>query len=75
MSDVTTLVDVCNELHRARSKHADFTKRHEAYAVILEELDEVKDVVWHDGQDKDLRGELLQVAAMAIRAIVDLKLT
>jgi len=75
---------VAGEVVRAMEMHAGMSSRHEAYAVILEELDEFWDEVklnpskmsppdrckWEARMKKELR----QVAAMAIRAIVDLKL-
>jgi hypothetical protein len=59
------------ELHHAK-KHGSFPSLHEAYAVILEELDEVWDIVKLKKCKRDkeaLRKELIQVAAMAIKAI------
>ena len=73
------LEDVAEELRRARRKHAPMHSLHEAYAVILEEMDEFWDEVraWHggSGQDADAkkaRKELVQIAAMAARAAGDL---
>lgn len=66
---------VADELKRARSKHKDIQSPHEAYAVILEELeefwDEVKAQVWDRSK---MVKELVQVGAMAQRAAEDLKL-
>ncbi len=65
------------ELHRAQTLFAPLNSAHEAYAVILEELDEFKAEVWKKPRVRDLaqmRVELIQVAAMAIRAIEDLSL-
>ncbi|MCC6271291.1 MAG: hypothetical protein IT190_08435, partial [Microbacteriaceae bacterium] len=48
---------------------------HEAYAVLLEELDEVWDHVKLKQPERDpaaVRKELVQLAAMAARAVVDL---
>lgn len=63
--------DIDTELHSAR-KHGEFPSLHEAYAVILEELDEVWDITKLKKCQRDkeaLRKELIQVAAMAIKAI------
>lgn len=71
------LAAVAAELERARSKHARLNSAHEAYAVLLEELDEFKAEVWKKTRERDraaMRAELIQLAAMAIRAIEDLKL-
>lgn len=69
------LNDVMLELNRATQLHRSMTSAHEAYAVILEELDEV----WDEVKAKEinavhLRKELIHVAAMAVRAIHDLEL-
>jgi len=41
--------------------------RHEAFAIIKEELDEVWEEVKKDGDSADLAVELMQTAAMCIR--------
>jgi len=47
---------------------------HEGYAIILEELDEVWDEVRHRcKKTKKVQHELLQVAAMAIRTLIDVE--
>ena len=56
---------------------APLNSAHEAYAVILEELDEFKAEVWKKASRRDLaamRQELLQVAAMCARTVENLKL-
>lgn len=71
------LAAVAVELARARSHHAPLNSAHEAYAVILEELDEFKAEVWKKTRERDktaMRAELIQLAAMAIRAVEDLEL-
>ncbi len=70
-----TLVD--HEASRATAKHPPLNSHHEAYAVILEELDEYKAEVWKQTKDRDpaaMRTELVQLAAMCLRAAVDLNL-
>lgn len=63
--------DVADELDRA-AKHGDFNNAHEGYAVLLEEVDELKDHVWMR-QDKrnlaEMRKEAIQVAAMAMKFV------
>jgi|GEM_PF-1440567 hypothetical protein len=60
------------EIVKARAKHAPMRGRHEGYAVMLEEVDEV----WDEIKKKDcdwnaLRKELIQVAAMAVCMIAE----
>jgi len=69
--------DVEREFQRAVEMHAPMNSDHEAYAVILEELDEFKQEVWLKRSLRStskMRAELIQVAAMAVRAIHDLRL-
>lgn len=69
------LKDVGTEVERAVVRHGPLNSPHEAYAVILEELDEVKEEVWMKSTKRDLphmRLELIQTAAMCVRAIHDL---
>lgn len=68
---------VDHEAIRATQKHPPMNSHHEAYAVILEELDEYKAEVWKQTKARDrenMRTELIQLAAMALRAAVDLGL-
>ena len=60
------------EMHEATAKFGDFASRHEGYAVILEEMDEL----WDEIKRKDQRSvaiqrEAVQVAAMAVRFLLD----
>lgn len=70
------LKEIDEELSRAEEKFPPFHSPHEGYAVIAEELDEF----WEEVKSKDaerfirMKKELIQVAAMALRAIGDLKL-
>lgn len=69
--------EVGNHLRNAQAKHAPMHSHHEAYAVILEELDEYWEEVrkWPKRHsDAEMRKELMHIAAMALRAIHDLKL-
>jgi len=61
--------EIYQEIAKTRKLHPPFHSQHEAYAVILEELDEFWDCVRHD---KNGRMELVQVAAMAVSAILEL---
>ncbi|MCP4900032.1 MAG: hypothetical protein GY906_23940 [bacterium] len=69
--------EAADECIRASKIHAPFNSSHEAYAVISEELDEFWEQVRLRRQSRSperMRKELIQVAAMAIRAVCDLKL-
>jgi hypothetical protein len=60
--------DILVELDRAYYKHGDVPwSRHEFYAILLEEVDEVWDDIKHDVRMPDLVKEVHQVAAMCIR--------
>ena len=64
--------EVVAEFQRASSLHPRFNSAHEGYAVILEEMDELKEEVWKRDHDKDaMRKEAVQVAAMALRFLSD----
>lgn len=58
------------ELTRASEKFGAFASPHEGYAVLLEEVDEL----WAEvkkGDRKRMKEEAVQVAAMALRFLVD----
>lgn len=66
---------VQNEVESASAKHAPMNSLHEAYAVILEEMDELWDECKRKRSLRDhnnIHLELKQIAAMAVRAAVDL---
>lgn len=69
----TTLCSVLgDELARAERHGKTFASLHEAYAVMFEELNEVWDIAKQKRKDRkpeELRKELIQCAAMAIKAI------
>jgi hypothetical protein len=64
------------ELEGARAKHHAFNSGHEGYAVIREELDELWDAIKRQKGYNVYSGpashEAVQVAAMALRFLVDL---
>jgi len=70
------LEEVKCEFAVARLNHpVGIQTRHEAYAVILEELDEFwEEVKKRDPSAENMRKELIQVAAMACAAVVELRL-
>jgi hypothetical protein len=67
--------DVVNEYKRAIAKFKPFNSPHEGLAIILEEYKELEEEVFkqHDVRTrKKMRAEAKQVAAMALRFMVDL---
>jgi hypothetical protein len=66
----TALEHVADELAAARRKFPGFSSRHEGYAILLEEMDELWQEIKH-GTPERAREEAVQVAAMAIRFITD----
>ena len=68
------IFDVTLELTSARKQYPAMNSPHEGYAVILEELDELWDEVKKKPtarSKKLMRAEAVQVAAMALRFIVN----
>jgi len=68
------LQDVGDEVDAAFKAHSNMNSLHEAYAVILEELIEFQQEVFKRRSKRDiqaLRKEAIQIAAMSIRAIID----
>ncbi len=66
-----------DELRRAREGHNNLNSAHEAYSVILEELDEFWEIVRLKRCNRvpeEMLEELVQIAAMANRAAEDLGL-
>jgi len=59
------------ELTFATEKFNAFNSTHEGYAVILEELDELWDEIKANSDSKTMSKEAIQVAAMALRFLVD----
>lgn len=62
--------DVVSEIADARSKWPKFNSAHEGLAVLLEEVDELKEHVWTNQKRRnveEMKREAIQVAAMAIR--------
>ena len=68
------LEEVALEVRNATSNWPPMNSMHEAYAVLLEEVDELWDHVKTKQRNRDLvaaRKEAMQVAAMAVRFMLD----
>lgn len=83
MKDVEAINEVCEELTAATSRYGSFRDMHEGWGKIYEEVDELWDEVkaWKSAMPEGpykvaarekLRAEAKQVAAMAIRFMMDL---
>lgn len=74
MQDVYRLCrETGDELLRAMSHHPPMHSPHEGHSVIREELDELWDHVKADtGTTPQARKEAIQIAAMALRYVMDL---
>lgn len=64
------------EYERATRLFGEFNSQHEGYAILLEEVDELWDAVKlnhrrHPDRAERIRREAVQVAAMALRFLVD----
>ncbi len=63
-----------NEYDAAVDAYPPFHSAHEGFAVLLEEVDELKAEVWKRPENRSkarMRREAIQIAAMAIRFVVD----
>lgn len=68
---------VLQEYRSATQTHDSFASAHEGYAVILEELDELKVEVWRKTCNRSgaiMIEEATQIAAMGMRFLVDVAL-
>lgn len=70
------LIEAEHELRRAVAIHGSFHSSHEGFAVLHEEFDELWDEVKrnptkHLDRPSKMRAEAIQVAAMALRFLVD----
>ncbi len=62
-----------NELRAATAKHGKFHSAHEGWAVIREEMDELwEEVKRREPNPEHLEKEAIQVAAMALRFLMDI---
>jgi hypothetical protein len=66
---------VMHESNRARDLYPAFNSAHEGYAVLLEEVDELWVEIKKNPKKRDpvaMREEAIQVAAMALRFVIDI---
>jgi len=66
---------IMSEVERAKRHGEKFASLHEAYAVILEEVDEVWDITRQKRRERsalELRKEFIQIGAMAVKALQSL---
>ena len=66
--------DIVREYRRAVRTNGPFHSAHEGYAVILEEMDELKTEIWKKPKNRSMtkmRKEAAQIGAVALRLIVD----
>lgn len=68
-SEALDIIEV--EYQKATSKFGKFNSAHEGYAVLKEELDELWDDIKSNKHPESLAHEAKQVAAMALRFLVD----
>lgn len=69
----SVLAEVRVEVERAVAKHGPMKSPHEAHSVIQEELEELWDEIKADsGRDHSARIEAVQLAAMAVRYLLDI---
>lgn len=74
MSTIPVLEAVYDELESAQKNWPAFNSAHEGFAVLLEEVDELKAHVWTNQKRRDIdamRKEAIQVAAMAARFAIE----
>ena len=67
--------DIEHEAVTGATRFGAFNSCHEGFAVLLEEVDELKAHVWAKQKNRDLeamRREAIQVAAMAVRFALEL---
>jgi hypothetical protein len=66
--------EIALEVERALGKFPPFNSPHEGKAVIEEELEELWDEIKADrGRQQDAMDEAVQIAAMAVRYVLDLQ--
>jgi hypothetical protein len=70
----TAVGEAVEELNKATAAYPAMRSAHEGFAILLEEVEELKAHVWVKQSKRDIaamRKEAVQVAAMALRFIAD----
>lgn len=68
----TILKEIKEESERAHEKYGKFRSKHEAYAVLLEESEELWETIRKKQADSKTREEAIQVAAAVVCFLQDL---
>lgn len=71
---VVGAIEFAGELNKARLKFGPMASAHEGYAVIAEEFDELKAIVWQKQSERDyaaLRKETVQLGAMVLAFLLE----
>lgn len=67
----SVIIEIAEEYTKAIKDFDEFRSDHEGFAVLLEEVDELWDSIKAGGNPERRRAEAVQVAAMALRFIID----
>jgi hypothetical protein len=66
--------EIYDECRRAQEKFKPFKNAHEGHSVIREEFDEMwEEIKKKDARLEDIRKEVIQLGAMALRFLVEVK--
>ena len=71
MKESEVIEKILFEHKRAVMKFGPFNSKHEGYAVILEELDELWVAIKSNARPENIEEEAIQVGAMAVRFLID----
>lgn len=74
MKETDAIKYILTELDRARQAYPPFHSPHEGFAVLLEEVEELKAEVFKNRETRNLAhmtSEAIDVAAMALRFLTD----
>ena len=74
MQQSNAFIAVEHELEGATRRYGPFYSAHEGYAIILEEMDELWSIIKRKPDSvklEEMREEAIQVAAMAMRFLID----